>query len=173
MVKKVPHNLRTHSTWKAQLAVANFQIGPKWQRSSNPSRSRVWRNYSITKWKISQSSQGFLVCTIIGQILVTTQVARYKWTLNEGMMAGIHKSQQMQDYVILVSWELLLYLKEPSKLGASGSTAVILAIQGGRDLEDHNSKPAWANSSWDPILIIPNTKRAGGVARGVGPEFKP
>jgi hypothetical protein len=25
----------------------------------------------------------------------------------------------------------------------------------------------------DPISKIPNTKRAGGVAQGVGPEFKP
>jgi hypothetical protein len=25
----------------------------------------------------------------------------------------------------------------------------------------------------DPILKIPNTKRASGVAQGVGPEFKP
>jgi hypothetical protein len=28
----------------------------------------------------------------------------------------------------------------------------------GRDQEDHSSKSAWANSSWDPILKIPNTK---------------
>jgi hypothetical protein len=27
-------------------------------------------------------------------------------------------------------------------------------------------------SSQDPISKIPNTKRAGGVAQGVGPEFK-
>jgi hypothetical protein len=43
---------------------------------------------------------------------------------------------------------------------------------GGRDQEDHSLKPAWANSSWDPILKIPNTKnRVGKVAQGV--EFKP
>jgi hypothetical protein len=30
-----------------------------------------------------------------------------------------------------------------------------------------------ANSSQDPILKKPITKRAGGVAQGVGPEFKP
>jgi hypothetical protein len=34
-------------------------------------------------------------------------------------------------------------------------------------------KPAQAHSSQDPISKIPNTKRAGGVAQGVGPEFKP
>jgi hypothetical protein len=44
---------------------------------------------------------------------------------------------------------------------------VILATQ-----EDGDLKPAWENSSQDPILKIPNTKRAGGVAQGVGPEFK-
>jgi hypothetical protein len=35
-------------------------------------------------------------------------------------------------------------------------------------------KPAQANSSRDPISKIPITKkRAGGVAQGKGPEFKP
>jgi hypothetical protein len=33
-------------------------------------------------------------------------------------------------------------------------------------------KPAQGNSSRDPILKISNTKRAGGVDKGVGPEFK-
>jgi hypothetical protein len=40
---------------------------------------------------------------------------------------------------------------------------------GGREQEDHSSKPAQANSSRDPISKIP---KAGGVAQGVGPEFK-
>jgi hypothetical protein len=45
---------------------------------------------------------------------------------------------------------------------------------GGRDHEDHSSKPAQANSSQDPIWKkIPSQERAGGVAQGVGPEFKP
>jgi hypothetical protein len=44
----------------------------------------------------------------------------------------------------------------------------------GRDQEDHGSKPAWANSSLDLISKKPSPKsRIGGVARGVGPEFKP
>jgi hypothetical protein len=30
---------------------------------------------------------------------------------------------------------------------------------GGRNQEDHSSKPAWANSSWDPILKKPITKK--------------
>jgi hypothetical protein len=47
------------------------------------------------------------------------------------------------------------------------------SYSGGRDQEDHGSKPAWANSLWDPILKKPITKnRAGGVAQGEGPEFK-
>jgi hypothetical protein len=46
------------------------------------------------------------------------------------------------------------------------------SYSGGRDQEDHSSKPTWANSSRDPISKKPNTKkRAGGVAEGVGPEF--
>jgi hypothetical protein len=44
---------------------------------------------------------------------------------------------------------------------------------GGRDEEDLSSKPTQANSLRVPILKITNTKRAGGVAQGVGPEFKP
>jgi hypothetical protein len=33
-------------------------------------------------------------------------------------------------------------------------------------------RPAWVNSSQDPILKKPITKKAGGVAQGKGPEFK-
>jgi hypothetical protein len=47
----------------------------------------------------------------------------------------------------------------------------------GRDQEDHSLKPAWPNSSQDPISKTPIKKKkkegAGGVAQGVGPEFKP
>jgi hypothetical protein len=44
----------------------------------------------------------------------------------------------------------------------------------GRDQEDHISKPAWVNSSWDPIWKKnPSQERAGTVAQGEGPEFKP
>jgi hypothetical protein len=44
---------------------------------------------------------------------------------------------------------------------------------GGRDQEDRGSKPAWANSLQDPILKKKSQKRGGGVAQGVGLEFKP
>jgi hypothetical protein len=44
---------------------------------------------------------------------------------------------------------------------------------GSRDQEDPGSKPALANSLPDPILEKPITKKAGGVAQCVGPEFKP
>jgi hypothetical protein len=48
------------------------------------------------------------------------------------------------------------------------------SYSGGRDQEDCGLKPAWGNSSWAPILKKnPSLKRAGGVAQGVGPEFKP
>jgi hypothetical protein len=46
------------------------------------------------------------------------------------------------------------------------------SYSGGRDQEDHSSKPAQANGFHDPIPKIPNTKSAGGVVQGVGPEFK-
>jgi hypothetical protein len=47
------------------------------------------------------------------------------------------------------------------------------SYSGGRDQEDQGLKPAQANSSRDPMLKNPSQKRAGGVAQGEGPEFKP
>jgi hypothetical protein len=46
---------------------------------------------------------------------------------------------------------------------------------GGRDQKDHGSKPAQANSSQDPISKKKKITKngGGGVAQGVGPEFKP
>jgi hypothetical protein len=42
------------------------------------------------------------------------------------------------------------------------------SYSGGRDQEDHCSKPAWANSLRDPISKIPNTKnRPSGVRQVV------
>jgi hypothetical protein len=45
---------------------------------------------------------------------------------------------------------------------------------GGRDQEDHGSKPAWANSSMKPYLEK-NLHKKGLVEwlKVVGPEFKP
>jgi hypothetical protein len=42
------------------------------------------------------------------------------------------------------------------------------SYSGGRDQEDHGSKPALENNLPDPV----SKKRAGGAAEGVGPEFK-
>jgi hypothetical protein len=47
------------------------------------------------------------------------------------------------------------------------------SYSGGKDQEDCSSKPSQANSSQDPISKILNTKRAGRVAQGKCPEFKP
>jgi hypothetical protein len=48
------------------------------------------------------------------------------------------------------------------------------SYSGGRDREDRGPKPAW-ESSQAPISKTPFTVKglAGGVAQGVGPEFKP
>jgi hypothetical protein len=46
------------------------------------------------------------------------------------------------------------------------------SYSGGRDQEDHSAKPAQGNNLRDPILN-PTQKRAGGVAQGIGSEFKP
>jgi hypothetical protein len=47
------------------------------------------------------------------------------------------------------------------------------SYSGGRDQEDLDLKSAPTNNSQDTILKKPITKRAGEVAQGVGPEFKP
>jgi hypothetical protein len=58
------------------------------------------------------------------------------------------------------SWVLVAHVYNPS-------------YSGGRDQEDHGSKPAWANSSRDPILKKPNTKKGWRSGSSVGPKFKP
>jgi hypothetical protein len=40
-------------------------------------------------------------------------------------------------------------------------------------LRRQGSGQSWANSSPEPVLKIPNTKRAGGVAQGVGLSSNP
>jgi hypothetical protein len=46
------------------------------------------------------------------------------------------------------------------------------SYSGGTDQENCSSVSP-GNSLQDPISKIPNTKRAGGVTQGIGPEFKP
>jgi hypothetical protein len=47
------------------------------------------------------------------------------------------------------------------------------SYSGGRNQEDHGSKPAQGNSLRDPITKKKSQKRPGGVAQEVDPEFKP
>jgi hypothetical protein len=48
------------------------------------------------------------------------------------------------------------------------------SYSGGRDQEDYGTKTAYTNNSQDPILKkTHHKKRAGGVAQGIGLEFKP
>jgi hypothetical protein len=47
------------------------------------------------------------------------------------------------------------------------------SYSGGRDQKNRSLKPAWVNSSRDPISRNPSQKWAGGVAQGEGPEYKP
>jgi hypothetical protein len=46
------------------------------------------------------------------------------------------------------------------------------SYSGGRDQEDHGSKPAWQIVYKTLSRKYPSQKRAGGVAQSVGPEFK-
>jgi hypothetical protein len=68
----------------------------------------------------------------------------------------------------------LIYMKyKTGKINwASVSHAYNPSYTVGRDEEDYSSNPAWANSSQAPISKKSSQKRAGGVAQGVGPEFK-
>jgi hypothetical protein len=45
------------------------------------------------------------------------------------------------------------------------------SYSGGTNQEDLGLKPTWANILQDPEKTL-DKKRAGGVAQGVGPEFK-
>jgi hypothetical protein len=56
---------------------------------------------------------------------------------------------------------------------APGAHVCNPSYSGGRDQEDGGSKTAQANSLRDPSSKKPFTKRAGGVAQGADPEFKP
>jgi hypothetical protein len=47
------------------------------------------------------------------------------------------------------------------------------SYSGGRDQDDCGLKSPQAKNLQDPILKNPSQKRAGDVARGLGPEFKP
>jgi hypothetical protein len=47
------------------------------------------------------------------------------------------------------------------------------SYSGGRDQEDHGSKPAWAYSSARPISKTLHKNRAGGMAQGEGPSSSP
>jgi hypothetical protein len=47
------------------------------------------------------------------------------------------------------------------------------SYSGGRDQEDHGSKPGQVNRLQDPVSKKPITNRAGGVAQGEDTEFKP
>jgi hypothetical protein len=52
---------------------------------------------------------------------------------------------------------------------------VIIAIQEAEIRRIVVQSQPWANSSWDPIPLKknPSQKRTGGVAQGIGSEFKP
>jgi hypothetical protein len=61
--------------------------------------------------------------------------------------------------IISVTWEV--EMRGP-KFEASWAQVVHTynpSYSGGRDQEDHSSKPARANSSWDPISKLPITKK--------------
>jgi hypothetical protein len=53
-----------------------------------------------------------------------------------------------------------------------GAHACNPSYSGGRDQEDRGSKPAWLNSSKEPISKTLQKNWAGEVAQGEGPEFK-
>jgi hypothetical protein len=67
--------------------------------------------------------------------------------------------------------------KQKKSAGRWWLTPVNPGDSGGSD-KDHGSKTAQANSSWDPLKNthlkkVGGGEGTGGVAQGVGPEFKP
>jgi hypothetical protein len=78
-----------------------------------------------------------------------------------------HWYVRMKNWSLCCSWTIL------SAVELGTAHACNPSYSGGRDQEDHSLKPAQANSLQDPISKIPNIKRTGGVAQGVGSEFKP
>jgi hypothetical protein len=66
------------------------------------------------------------------------------------------------------------FIKTKKFAGCSLLTPIILATQ---EAEIRRIavqiQPRQADSLWDPILKITHYKRAGGLAQGEGPEFKP
>jgi hypothetical protein len=60
----------------------------------------------------------------------------------------------------ITSWALVTHTCNPNYLG-------------GRDQEDHGSKPTWANNSRPHPKKNPSQKKAGGVAQDLSTEFKP
>jgi hypothetical protein len=66
------------------------------------------------------------------------------------------------------------YILEKKKNQAPVAHTCNPSYSGGRDQEDLGSKPAPGKSFERPYLKKnPSQKRAGGMAQGVGPEFKP
>jgi hypothetical protein len=55
-------------------------------------------------------------------------------------------------------WECLFLHLRDMFLQAPVAHPCNLSYSGSRDQEDHSSKPAWGNSSWDPILKNPSQK---------------
>jgi hypothetical protein len=69
-------------------------------------------------------------------------------------------------------WTINIYLKKMKDSQALVAYTCNPSYSGGRDQEDHGSKPAWANCSRDPISKKHFTKKGGGVAQGEGSEFE-
>jgi hypothetical protein len=98
----------------------------------------------------------------------------YKWQfyLKRCSISAFIKEEQTSSRKITAH-----LLKRP--LSKTGNSQALVAhicnpsYSGGRNEEDHSTKPAMTNSFQGPISKNPSQKRAGGVAQGVGLEFKP
>jgi hypothetical protein len=82
--------------------------------------------------------------------------------MNQALYAHMNNKRKMKKKKKVVkSWVLVAHTCNPS-------------FSGGRDQEDRSSKPAPGKQFVRPYLKKnPSQKRTGGMAQGVGPEFKP
>jgi hypothetical protein len=71
------------------------------------------------------------------------------------------EDQEFQAALSYIVRHCLKSLKKKKKSQALVAHPCNPNYSGGSDLEDHSSKPAWANSSSDLILKIPNKKKKG------------
>jgi hypothetical protein len=83
----------------------------------------------------------------------------YFYTLAVNNLKVKIRKAQYQKRIKFLGINLIKEVQDFLDTGGSHVSQLFPSCSGGRDQEDHSSKPAWANNSQDPIPKIPNTKQ--------------